>query len=169
MVISSTKEETTEELKKLGFNAKDSYKAAKDNYIKENQDSVKSVLIFSSIIIGISLFEIYLMIRSSFLSRIKEVGIYRAIGVKKSDIYKMFLGEILAITLTASLAGIALMGYILWNVSKVKILGSMVIINYQTIGLSILICFAFNIIVGLIPVYKVVSRTPSEILARHDI
>ena len=75
----------------------------------------------------------------------------------------------MAITLTASLAGIALMGYILWNVSKVKILGSMVIINYQTIGLSILICFAFNIIVGLIPVYKVVSRTPSEILARHDI
>jgi putative ABC transport system permease protein len=169
MVISSTKEETTEELKELGFNAKDSYKAAKDNYIKENQDSVKSVLIFSGIIIGISLIEIYLMVRSSFLSRIKEVGIYRAIGVKKRDIYKMFLGEILAITLAASLAGIALMGYILWNVSKIKILGSMVIINYQTIGLSILICFAFNIIVGLIPVYKVISRTPSEILARHDI
>ena len=38
------------------------------------------------------------MIRSSFLSRIKEIGIYRAIGVKRVDIYKMFYGEIFAIT-----------------------------------------------------------------------
>ena len=50
------------------------------------------------IIMAISLIEILLMTRSSFLSRIKEIGIYRAIGVKKTDIYKMFLGEIIAIT-----------------------------------------------------------------------
>ncbi len=169
MVLSSTKEETTNELTKLGYNAKDSYKVSKDKYIKDNKANIKSVLIFSGIIIGISLIEIYLMIRSSFLSRIKEVGIYRAIGVKKSDIYKMFLGEILAITLTASLAGIALMGYILWNISKIKLLGNMVVINYQTVGISILICFIFNTVVGLIPVYRVISKNPSEILSRHDI
>ena len=39
---------------------------------------------------GISLIEIFLMLRSSFLSRIKEIGVLRAIGVKKSDMrYKM--------------------------------------------------------------------------------
>ena len=50
------------------------------------------------------------MIRSSFLSRIKEIGILRAIGLKKKDIYKMFAGETIAITTLASVPGIALYG-----------------------------------------------------------
>ena len=63
-------------------------------------------------ILAISFIEIFLIIRASFLSRVKEVGVYRAIGVKKNDIYKMFIGEILAITTMASLPGFALMAYI---------------------------------------------------------
>ena len=45
---------------------------------------------FRKCILFISFVEIYLMIRSSYLSRIKEIGIYRAIGTKKSDIYKKY-------------------------------------------------------------------------------
>ena len=63
--------------------------------------------------IVISFVEIVLMLRASFLSRIKEVGIYRAIGVKKKDIYIMFSGEIIAITTLASLPGILLSAYII--------------------------------------------------------
>ena len=50
------------------------------------------------LVIAISLIEIFLMVRSSFLSRIKEIGILRAVGIKRLDIYKMFLGEVLIIT-----------------------------------------------------------------------
>ena len=63
----------------------------------------KNSIIFASIILAISVIEIYLMMRSSFLSRIKEVGILRAIGVKRSDIKRMFLGEIFAITTVSSM------------------------------------------------------------------
>jgi ABC-type antimicrobial peptide transport system permease subunit len=51
------------------------------------------------------------MNRSSFLSRIKEVGIYRAIGVKKTDIYKMFMGEAFAITTLTQVPGVLFMAY----------------------------------------------------------
>ena len=60
------------------------------------------------------------MIRSSFLSRIKEIGVLRAIGVKKADIYRMFIGEIFAITTIAGMPGILLMTYILYNAAKVS-------------------------------------------------
>ena len=126
-------------------------------------------MIFASIILAISLIEIYLMMRSSFLSRIKEVGVLRAIGVKKADIYRMFLGEILSITTFTSMPGVVLMTYILSQVSKIKYVNRMFIVNFNTIGLSIAIIYAFNILIGLLPLYKVIKKTPAKILARHDV
>ena len=168
-LATDNKDELVSKLQEKDYNAINSYDKNRNDYIKENKASVNSIIVFTSVILAISLIEIYLMIRSSFLSRIKEVGIYRAIGVKKSDIYKMFASEIMAINLTATLGGIILMAAILYNVSKMKVLGSMVVLNGTTVGLALLISFGFNLIMGLIPVYRVVRKRPSEILARHDI
>jgi ABC-type antimicrobial peptide transport system permease subunit len=168
-ISADNKEEVISELNDNNINAKDLYNVSKNEYIKEKKSSVKSVIIFSSIIIAISLIEILLMIRSSFLSRIKEVGIYRAIGVKKSDIYKMFLGEILAISLTASLGGVLLMSYILINVSKIKYLSDLFVINIKIVILAYLICLVFNIVIGLLPVASTIRKRPAQILARNDI
>lgn len=145
------------------------YENDKENYLKQQSSSRKSALIFAGIILAISLVEIYLMMRSSFLSRIKEVGILRAIGVKKSDIYKMFVGEAIAITCAASLVGILFMSYILSCVSQIKYLSSMFVINFWVILLSIILVYAFNIIVGLLPLFGVLRKTPSAILSRHDL
>ena len=128
-----------------------------------------SSIIFAGVILVISLVEIYLMVRSSFLSRIKEVGVLRAIGVKKADIYRMFLGEILAITTCASIPGIALMSYILKGISQIPYMGRMYIVSIETIGLSIFLVYAFNILVGLMPLIRVLRKTPAQILARHDV
>ena len=117
----------------------------------------------------ISLVEIYLMIRSSFLSRIKEIGVLRAIGVKKKDIYRMFAGEIISITTIASLPGIALMTYILSQVTKIPFVDRMFIVDFTTVGISVLIVYLFNLIVGLLPLYKVLRKRPARILARHDV
>lgn len=151
------------------LNIIDRYEKDKKDYINSKKAEIKSAIIFAGVILTISLVEIYLMIRSSFLSRIKEIGILRAIGVKKKDIYRMFLGEIISITTIASLPGIALMTYILSQVSKIPYVDRMFIINFKTVGISILTVYIFNIIVGLLPLYKVLRKTPAAILARHDV
>lgn len=151
------------------LNIIDRYEKDKQNYINSKKVEIKSAVIFATVILVISLVEIYLMIRSSFLSRIKEIGVLRAIGVKKKDIYRMFIGEIISITTIASLPGIALMTYILSQVSKIPYVDRMFIINFKTVGISILIVYIFNIIVGLLPLYRVLRKTPARILARHDV
>lgn len=151
------------------LNIVDRYERDKQNYIKEQKESIMSSVIFAAVILAISLIEIYLMVRSSFLSRIKEVGVLRAIGVKKSDIYRMFLGEILAITIAASMPGIILMTYILSTVSKVPYVGKMYVVNGITIGISVLLVYGFNIVVGLMPLFGVLRKRPAQILARHDV
>ena len=151
------------------LNIIDRYEKDKNEYINKKRDQIRNAVIFAGIILAISLVEIYLMIRSSFLSRIKEIGVLRAIGVKKKDIYRMFLGEILSITTVASMPGITLMTYILIQVTKIPYVNRMFIVNFNTIGIAVLIVYAFNIIVGLLPLFRVIRNTPAKILARHDV
>lgn len=151
------------------MNIYESYTYSKNEYLDSQQEMMIGTLIISGIILGISLIEILLMIRSSFLSRIKEVGIYRAIGIKKSDIYKMFSGEILAITIIASVTGISFMTYILYALTNVPYLGNMYMVNIFTYVLSIIIVLIFNLVVGLLPVYNTIRKTPAQILARFDV
>lgn len=104
MIYSKDKKKTIEEFKKdYKIDLIDRYEEDKKIYLKQREGYIKNSIIFSAIVFLISLVEIYLIIRSSFLSRIKEIGIYRAIGIKKNDIYRMFFGEILALTTISSL------------------------------------------------------------------
>ena len=151
------------------LNVSDTYTKSRDTYMREKQEQITGNLIFTGIILAISLIEIFLMMRSSFLSRVKEIGILRAIGVKKKDIYKMFLGETIAITTLASLPGIVLMAYILNVLTGISMLERMFIVNTLTVCGSILFVYMFNIIVGLLPVFNVLRKRPAQILSRHDL
>lgn len=169
-VYSNDKNTTIEKARsEFKLNIKDSYQASREEYLESQQENIKAAVISSGIVIVISLIEILLMIRSSFLSRVKEVGIYRAIGVKKHDIYIMFSGEIIAITVLASIPGIIVSAYILSLLTKISYLQNMLIINPTLVCYSILLVFTFNLIVGLVPVFNTLRKRPAEILARTDI
>lgn len=165
----SDKEETVEALQTYGVKARDLYKYQKNKYRKSQLTTVRSFLLVGSIIIIISLVEVFLMMRASFLSRIKEVGILRAIGVKKSDIYRMFTGEIIAITTIASVPGWLMMNYIISRLQNVSYLSNMFICSPQTVLISLALIFAFNLLFGLLPVMHTLVKRPAEILARTDV
>lgn len=151
------------------LNVKDAYQSDREKYIKDRADMTKSAIILGIIILAISLIEILLMIRSSFLSRIKEIGIYRAIGVKKTDIYKMFLGEIVAITTVSSFVGIILMSYVLAKLCQIEAVTTYLAMNPVVFFGAIIVVYLFNSIVGLIPVFNTMRKTPAQILARYDV
>lgn len=169
IIYPKDKDKVIEEFNKMKVDIKDIYNADKKNYKDERKDSVKSNLVIALIILGISLIEIILMVRSSFLSRIKEVGIYRAIGVKKSDIYKMFTGESFAITTLASVPGVLFVSYCLYVLRDISYISNNYVINGYVVILSIIVMYLFNIIVGLIPVFNTMRKSPAAILARHDL
>lgn len=152
-----------------GINAVDDYAESEQDYRDEMWSSIFSTLVMSGVILAISFIEIFLIIRASFLSRVKEVGVYRAIGVKKSDIYKMFTGEILAITTMASLPGYLFMAYILHRLSGISYFSQMFVVNPMVLIVSIVLIYGFNLLFGLLPVFRTIRKTPAEILSRTDI
>ena len=166
---SSQKTETIQTLRDSGFDCYDAYKSSKEKYTNEVKKTMKTVRITGLVILAISLIEIYLMMRASFLSRIKEVGILRAIGVKKTDIYKMFLGEVLAITTVAGIPGFVLMGYIVHRLSLIRTFQYTFLMNPTVAIVAVAIIYVANILFGLLPVAKVLMKTPAAILARTDV
>ena len=140
------------------------------SYIHERKDQLASALIVAGIIMLISLIEMYLMLRSSFLSRIKEIGTLRAIGLKKKDIYKMFTGEILVMSFITAIPGIVIMYIALQQLVKVTYyLEGLYIITPKVALITFGIVVVFNLIAGLIPVFVTMRKTPAQILARTDI
>lgn len=163
------KDKALKEYRSVGLNIKDSYGYSREKYIKDRMESMSSTLIFSVIVLTISLIEIYLMMRSSFLSRIKEVGIYRAIGMKKIDIYKMFTGEVIAISTIGSMTGVFFTSYIIYQLTTVNYYANKFLVNGYTVLTVIILVYLFNLIVGLLPCALTLRKTPAEIMSRSDI
>jgi hypothetical protein len=156
-----------DKLTEQGYSVQINYDRDKEKYELSEAQNIRSTFTAAGIIILVALIELFLMLRSSFLSRIKEVGTMRAIGLKKRDIYKMFIGEIAVITTITAIPGIAATYYVLSHTTA--LLGSKFYIAPWVAVLSFLVLMLFNLIVGLMPVFQTMRKTPAAILARVDI
>ena len=163
------KAETIAQLEAYGAKVQDLYEQQKKEYRKSQMDIMRAFLLVGGIIIIISLIEIFLIMRASFLSRIKEVGTLRAIGVKKWDIYRMFAGEIIAITICASVPGWLMMNYLVSKLQGISYLENMFVCSLETVIGSLILIFAFNLLFGLMPVFRTLIKRPAAILARTDV
>ena len=163
------KAEAMQAFKDAQINVRDTYAESRKKYKDDIWSSVISSLILAGVMLVISFIEIFLIIRASFLSRVKEVGVYRAIGVKKGDIYKMFMGEILAVTTIASMPGFAFMAYILSKLSQMQWFEDMFYMDSMVLALCAVLIYGFNIVFGLMPVFRTIRKTPAAILSRTDV
>lgn len=168
-VCPKKKEASLKQFKADGVNVYDVYQRNRDKYLKEQRASMTSMLVMAGVILAISFIEIFLMIRASFLSRIKEVGVYRAIGVRKRDIYRMFSGEIIAITTIASLPGMLFMTMVISRVVNISAFRNMFMVNPGVCLVCLIVIFGLNLIFGLLPVWRTIRKTPAAILSRTDI
>ena len=156
-------------LQEADVKVRDPYADDKKEYVDSIKTQVMATVWVAVILLLVSLIEMYLMLRASFLSRIKEVGVLRAIGLKKKDIYKMFLGEIIALFTLTAVPGMAAMAYILHELTKIPFIGDTLMMNPMIFGICFVLILGFDILAGLIPVFRTMRKTPAEILARNDV
>ncbi len=112
---------------------------------------------------------IYFMMRASFMSRIKEIGIMRAIGVTKKNIVFRFAVESFIVSTATTVVGYLMTSVLMYALSDAALFSSAF---YFPIWLSIgmlIIVYACSLLFGIIPALTLLSKTPSEILAKYDI
>ena len=112
----------------------------------------------------------YFIMRSSLMNRIKEVGIYRAIGVSKKNLIFKFFVEAIVLTVMTVFVGYLLSSvfiYVCFGMSS--LVESIFYYPLWLAGVDLLILCAVSLFFGTLPVVGLLRRTPSEILAKYDI
>ena len=81
----------------------------------------------------------------------------------------MFSNEIVAISTITSIPGIWLMYNILKAIADVELFKNNYMLNYRVAILAALVFLAFNLVVGLIPVWSTIRKSPASILSTNDV
>ena len=143
-------------LKKLGFSTSNSTKFL--NKILDYVDIISYILIgISSISLIVSSIMILVVMYINVIERTKEIGIFRAFGVKVSEIKKMFIFESSLIGLFSGIYGClisSLLGLIINKFTYANYKSNFIDINIKSIVFSVLISVIVSTISGLKPAKK---------------
>jgi putative ABC transport system permease protein len=104
------------------------------------------------------------------MNRIKEIGIYRAIGVSKRNmIFKFFIEAVVLTTLTVFVGYLAVSAFLFICLGASPLVSA---ILYYPLWLAIavlVILYALSLFCGTLPIMSLLRKTPSEIIAKYDI
>ena len=138
--------------------------------IKDGTEKVVTNLIAITVILTIMCVCVFLIMRSSLMSHVKETGIQRAIGVsKKNLIFKFFIEASLLAVMTV-LVGYLISSAFVYACYSGSSLMSMFFYYPIWLALSVLaVVFSATVFFGILPVILLLRKTPSEILTKYDI
>lgn len=148
----------------------DIYQNAYDNITRDQRMVLLSTLTASGILLGLAILGFYFVIRSSLIQRIYEVSVYRALGVRKVDVFRSFIIEILVLTSMTTLVGFILANIALGRLQE-GLLGELnfFYVNPLTFVIGLILLYVINMGAGLFPVVMLLKKTPAQILSQYDI
>ena len=138
--------------------------------IREKTAAIIAGLVTMAVILVLMSVCMFFIMRSSLMSRIKEVGIYRAIGVsKKNLVFRFFIESIVLSVMTV------MVGYLISSGFLFACLGISSLVSeifYYPLWLAVadfVILAVLSLFCGTLPILSLLRKTPSEILAKYDI
>jgi len=150
-----------------GYSYEDDYQEVLNSFNTSIGNAINVIVI----VIIISILMLYLItsqnIKASFINKIKEIGTYRCIGVKKWELMKSFIFESFFTLNFSALIGVLVSAYFI-DIFFIK--------NFNEFHSSFLyfliagvLIYAINIGLTIFKVYNLLLLTPAEITAKYDI
>ena len=110
-----------------------------------------------------------MIMRSSVLSRVREIGVYRCIGVTRKNMYFRFMVEGLV---TASMyilpTYLIMVGIIHWITHWSGMQMEIFLPAWICVPLLVFL-YLLAVICALLPIFRLLRKTPAEIMAKYDI
>ncbi|MBO4325360.1 MAG: ABC transporter ATP-binding protein/permease [Lachnospiraceae bacterium] len=172
MVYSTASDKVADRLKQehLSVLSVNSSKEIMNREIDEAKLNMYSTLSTMAVLIGLLSVCMYLIMRSIYMNRMKEIGIYRAIGVsKKNMMYRSFV-ETGVVTTLSAFAGYLLSSAFCWYVKGVSAKAEDFLYYPWWLAVVVLVLiYVICLFSGTLSVRGVLKRTPAEIMAKYDI
>ncbi len=112
---------------------------------------------------------IYFIMRSSMLSKVREIGIYRAVGVSKKNMIFKFAVESTAIALQTLAVGFIIGAYLASSLASGGVTASTFYFPFWLGALTLVFLIGTCILFGILPIASLLRKTPAQILAKYDI
>lgn len=117
----------------------------------------------------ITMMILYFMMKANAVSRIQDLGVYRMLGISKYSIIGMFAYENFLITTKTSLVGALLTVFISYVIAQVPAAGYEFYYPWYLLLATILLIYLFNILIGILPIRKMLKLPPAQLAAKYDI
>lgn len=139
-------------------------------YFKEMRVIGLAAAIAQAVIsLAITLLIFYFLVRSSLTERRKEISVLRNLGVSKREIRRLFIGEYLILSSATSLLGIFIGSLAINSLKGMDLEGLQMRVNLGSFLLTVGVMYVLNTIIGLMPVNKMIKKTPASLLTEYDI
>lgn len=140
-----------------------------DDLFREMRSAVITGLISIAVILALMCLCVFFIMRSSFMSRVREVGILRAIGVTKKNLVFRFAVETALLLALTMVPGYVLSAWFIGSLSGAPLFSSLFYFPaWMAVTLFAVIASA-AVLFGVLPALLLLRRTPSEILSKYDI
>ncbi len=141
--------------------------------ITEYKESIKEqfggrIIVTASIFL-VSMVILYFMMKSNAVSKITDIGVYRLLGISKNSIIGMFALESFMITTYTSLVAVILTTVVTKFLGNIPSLGLSIIYPWYAFVGTILFIYLANIIIGVMPVVRLLKLPPAALAAKYDI
>ncbi len=141
-----------------------------DDIMGSNIQDVVTSIITMAVILALMSVCMYFIMRSSLMVRIKEVGIYRAIGVsRKNLVFKFFVEALVLTTLTVLIGYLVTSAFLFLCLGMSSLVAEIFYYPLWLAGCVLAVLYGISLFFGTLPIISLLRKTPSEILAKYDI
>ncbi|MCR5308462.1 MAG: ABC transporter ATP-binding protein/permease [bacterium] len=170
VLITTNDQEVIKRFKEINTTFKTSYELEHELRVRQKAEMFASTITVSLVFLIITVIYTFFMMRSKMIHRIYEIGVLREIGASKGRIYRMFLVELIVLMCMTTLIGYVA-SLLLCHFANMKIHGLLNLFRYSPIyaiaGFVILV--GVSIISGMLPIFMLQRKTPSEIVSKYDL
>ena len=106
--------------------------------------------------------------KANAIKRIYDIGVYRSIGISKFSVYLAFIIEILAVSMFTTFVGALGTYSIAQMICNIPIIDVKLGISGLACFITIISLFTINVLIGILPVIRLLSMTPSKLTAKYD-
>ena len=145
-----------------------------EDFYRDEMNYTKGAMIGSlgsiAMLLGILVLCMFFIMRSIYMVRMKEFGIYRAIGVSKKNLMFRAVVESGVMTTLTVFVGYALTtGFIIYMLSMTKAASRFFYYPWWIKLIVLVFLYVVCILSGTISVRRMLRMTPAEIMAKYDI
>lgn len=137
-------------------------------YLEEADKLVSSRILVTFTILLLSVIIVFFLMKSYAMKNIYDIGVYRAIGIKKSSIVFIYAIEVLIISLKTTLISNLLCFAVSNIIASIPVIDVTFAITLPLFLACTFSLILINVLVGIIPICSYLRLTPSKILTKYD-